>query len=561
MNSYRNAFGDDEDDNDDDLYSFGNGEDDGQDAFGATEAFLRGGPSGFGSGAPPQTSMYGGGYTSGTSSFAPSRAGPNNPWLSTSDGYGASDELQRPMTSVNAAGYTSKARDPLSENFVEFGKGRASALERRADNGPEDMAREKEWQVNTLLEESAQATIDKDYQLALEKAKEAIKKEKALCRFREEKNTQEQNLELTFAVKFNLARVYQANGMYTEALDTYLSLVKNKHFPHSGRLRVNMGNIYFEQKKYSLAKQMYTMALDQIMQGHTAEMRHKIIKNIAITHLKTGKYDEAAEKFQENVENKNNDVDTAFNLVVCHYARGKREDMKEGLRILLDVKVPGLQQDEDIEEDGTLSRNDELRNYLKNAQRKHYDLILKAAKLIAPVIDDDWERGFDYVIEQCKRFEHTRERCDIVSELEMTKALNYMKSKKFSKAIEALKSFEKKDRKQQAISSTNLCYLYLLEGDLKNANKYADLAVQTDKYNANALVNKGICHYLAKEYSDAKEYFMEALENEADCAQAMYNLGLTTKAMGLYHESLAAFKKLYSMLPESIEVLYEIGSV
>lgn len=549
MSYDRGSF--EEEEENDDLYNFGNsGDDDAQDGFGA-DPFMSSSRIGFG-GPPPTSNMYG--------SFVPSRAGPNNPWLATSDGYGASEELQRPMTSVNAAGFTSKARDPLSDNFAEFGKGRAAALERRADNSPEDMAREKELQVNTLLEESALATVEKDYQLALEKAKEAVKKEKALCKFREDKNTQEQNFELTFAVKFNLARVYQANGMYTEALDTYLSLVKSKHFPHSGRLRVNMGNIYFEQKKFSLAKQMYTMALDQIMPAHTSEMRHKIIKNIAITHLKTGKYDEAAEKFQENVEANNNDADTAFNLVICHYAGGRKEEMKEGFRILLDVKLPGLQQEEETE-DETIIRNDDLRNYLKNSQRKHYELILKAAKLIAPVIDDDWERGFDYVIEQCKRFEHTRDRCDIVSELEMTKALNYMKNKKFSKAIEALKAFEKKDRKQQAISSTNLCYLYLLEGDLKNAAKYADLAVQTDKYNANALVNKGICHYLNKEYPEAKEFFIEALENEADCAQAMYNLGLTTKAMGQYHEALSAFKKLYSLIPESIEVLYELGSV
>jgi hypothetical protein len=41
-------------------------------------------------------------------------------------------------------------------------------------------------------------------------------------------------------------------------------IVRNKTFPNGGRLRVNMGNIYFEQKKYSTAIKMYRMALDQI---------------------------------------------------------------------------------------------------------------------------------------------------------------------------------------------------------------------------------------------------------------------------------------------------------
>ena len=41
--------------------------------------------------------------------------------------------------------------------------------------------------------------------------------------------------------------------MYEEALHTYNLLVKNKQYPQSGRLRVNMGNIHYEQKKYPMA--------------------------------------------------------------------------------------------------------------------------------------------------------------------------------------------------------------------------------------------------------------------------------------------------------------------
>lgn len=52
--------------------------------------------------------------------------------------------------------------------------------------------------------------------------------------------------------------------MYDEALNTYSLVVKNKQYPQAGRLRVNMGNIYFEQKKYSSAVKLYRMALDQI---------------------------------------------------------------------------------------------------------------------------------------------------------------------------------------------------------------------------------------------------------------------------------------------------------
>ena len=44
-------------------------------------------------------------------------------------------------------------------------------------------------------------------------------------------------------------------------------LVRNKAYPQSGGLRVNLGNIYFEQKKFPLAIKMYRMALDQVPQS------------------------------------------------------------------------------------------------------------------------------------------------------------------------------------------------------------------------------------------------------------------------------------------------------
>jgi tetratricopeptide (TPR) repeat protein len=119
--------------------------------------------------------------------------------------------------------------------------------------------------VHALIEESAQAGENHEFGKALEKAKEAGKKERALCKHREANGLSEQiNFDLTYAVVFNLANVYQQNGMMTEALNTYTLVVKNKQYPQSGRLRVNMGNIYFYQKKYPQAIKMYRMALDQI---------------------------------------------------------------------------------------------------------------------------------------------------------------------------------------------------------------------------------------------------------------------------------------------------------
>lgn len=117
------------------------------------------------------------------------------------------------------------------------------------------------------------------------------KKERLLCKHRESNNLVDQiNMDLTYSVCFNLANAvsevipipfvtrdhhssgvfestlcrlfflfscsshhlpsplqYHLNSMYQEALNTYSLIVKNKQYPQSGRLRVNMGNIYFEQ--------------------------------------------------------------------------------------------------------------------------------------------------------------------------------------------------------------------------------------------------------------------------------------------------------------------------
>lgn len=44
----------------------------------------------------------------------------------------------------------------------------------------------------------------------------------------------------------------------------YNTITKNKTFQLSGRLKTNIGNIYFQQKQFLKAIKMYRMALDQI---------------------------------------------------------------------------------------------------------------------------------------------------------------------------------------------------------------------------------------------------------------------------------------------------------
>ena len=50
-------------------------------------------------------------------------------------------------------------------------------------------------------------------------------------------------------------------------------------------------------------------------------------------------------------------------------------------------------------------------------------------------------------------------------------------------AVETLKSFEKKDTKVAATAATNLSFLYILESEQDNADKYAEVALAADRYN------------------------------------------------------------------------------
>ena len=66
----------------------------------------------------------------------------------------------------------------------------------------------------------------------MERAKEAGKKERAVCKLREQFGLLEQiNSDLTYAVAVNLASVYQAAQLYTEALNSFTQIVRSKQFP------------------------------------------------------------------------------------------------------------------------------------------------------------------------------------------------------------------------------------------------------------------------------------------------------------------------------------------
>eukprot|EP00656_Telonema_subtile_P051715 TRINITY_DN702_c0_g1_i2.p1 TRINITY_DN702_c0_g1~~TRINITY_DN702_c0_g1_i2.p1 ORF type:complete len:883 (+),score=302.91 TRINITY_DN702_c0_g1_i2:200-2848(+) len=493
------------------------------------------------------------------------------------------DNGARPMTSIKGAGYTSlpsrmgSARpvfDPMGGPAQAQPRGPAPPLQKREENSPEDLCRELERQVNTLIEESACANADKNLQQALDKAKEAAKRERQLCREREKAGLADQiNSDLTYAVCFNLANQYDANSMYTEALNTYSLIVKDKNYPNAGRLRVNMGNIYFkmadvigkssgnsgQQGKYTNAIKMYRMALDQIPTT-AKEIRFRILRNISIAFIRLGQFQDAIQNFEQIMESGVADFQSGFNLILCYYAHMHKDKMKKGFASLIELRQPQM---DDAEEDsptreGLAKMKDDLLVDLTDRQKKAESYITTAAKLVAPVIEKDMDGGYMSVIEQLK----LREYPHLASELEMTRAIAFLKNKQFDQAIESFKELERKEKHNLASSANNnLSFMYFLQGDYNNALKYAEEALSAERWNAAALVNKANCLFQKKKYEDAKKEYILAVQAEGDCHNAIYNLALSYVQLKQYPQALEQFMKLQEMVPDTPDVLYHIANI
>ncbi|KAB1267502.1 Intraflagellar transport protein 88-like protein [Camelus dromedarius] len=421
-------------------------------------------------------------------------------------------------------GCSGSAFDPLGQS-----RGPAPPLEAKNEDSPEEKIRQLEKKVNELVEESCVANSCGDLKLVL----------------------------------FNLASQYSANEMYAEALNTYQVIVKNKMFSNAGRLKVNMGNIYLKQRNYSKAIKFYRMALDQIPSVHK-EMRIKIMQNIGVTFIKTGQYSDAINSF-EHIMSMAPSLKAGFNLILSYFAVGDREKMKKAFQRLIAVPLEIDEDDKYISPSDDphtnlvieAIKNDHLRQMERERKATAEKYIMTAAKLIAPVIEASFAVGYDWCVEVVKASQYV----ELANDLEINKAITYLRQKDFNQAVETLKMFEKKDSRVKSAAATNLSFLYFLENEFAQASSYADLAVNSDRYNPSALTNKGNTVFANGDYEKAAEFYKEALRNDSSCTEALYNIGLAYKKLNRLDEALDCFLKLHAILRNSAQVLYQIASV
>ena len=480
----------------------------------------------------------------------------------------------RPMTAVRGAGYTSiNNRSPNTSAFDPLNQAKTmSNFQAKDETTPEAKIKAIEMKVNSLLNDSVMSSHRREFSLALEKAKEANVKERQLARLKEQHNTAADtitaNIDLAFTVQFNLSIQYTNNEMPTEAIATYTSMIKNRSFQNTGRLKLNVGNIHYQQGNYPKAIKFFRMALDQVP-NMQKDIRMKIMRNIGLSFVKLNQFADAITSF-EYIMSEKGDYRTALHLIVCHYALGDREKMKKCFPKLLDtqqsepaaikfIPPPSLEDEDDPANALVVEaiRNDRLRQIERDRKHEQDWCIITAAKLIAPVIGDTFSDGYAVCVEQIRSAGHA----ELANDIEINKAVKHLKKREFNEAIDTLKAFEKKDSRAASTAATNLSFLYLLQNEYSQAEKYADDAIAADHFNAGALVNKGNCCFMQGDYDRAREYYREALSNETNCAEALYNLTLTCKKLGLLEHAIDCVYKLNSLVRNHAYVLYQIANM
>ncbi|KAF4787655.1 Intraflagellar transport protein 88 like protein [Turdus rufiventris] len=410
----------------------------------------------------------------------------------TSHGRRPPDGVSRPMTAVQAAGYTKAAVRGSSFDPLGQAKGPTSPLEKKTSDSLEEKMRQLEKKVNDLVEESCLANSCGDLKLVL----------------------------------LNLASQYVANEMYAEALTTYQVIVKNKMFSNGGVLKVNMGNIYLKQRNYSKAIKFYRMALDQITSSHK-QMRIKIMENIGVAFIKTGQYVDAISSFEEIMSISPN-LKAGFNLILCYFAIGNGEQMKKAFKNLIEVPLEVnyeekyISLNEDLHTNLLIEaiKNDSLSQIERERKSLAEEYIMTAAKLIAPAIETSFAVGYDWCVDAVKASHYV----ELANDLEINKATTYLRQQNFNQGNE-----------------------------LEQATNYADLAVSSDRYNPAALTNKGNTVFASGDCEKAAEFYREALRNDSFCTEALYNLGLAYKKLNRIDEALDCFLKLHAILPNSAQ--------
>ncbi|KAL3777877.1 hypothetical protein ACHAW5_005679 [Stephanodiscus triporus] len=462
----------------------------------------------------------------------------------------------RPWASIGGSDSFSVAASTSMSQLANRNERINGSLDGRNNKSPTDTAASLEKEINQLIAKTITLRKEGKLEEALECAKEGTKKEHLLRKHRKA-HSLSGGPELMHSSWFNLAMSYEYNDMPDDAIKTYTYLVNQRGNPFTGRLRINMGNVHYRQKQYPSAIRMYKMALDQMRKDEKSTV-HRIRRNIGNAYFRMGKIRDAVKYFDEAMETVP-DFQTGFNLLVCHLALGDMDRAKTDFVALVDIpsdKDAFASKEDEISVGGAnVVHGEKDEPATSSKQSNHF--LQTAARLIAPMLDSsDWAAGYDWV---CNALGDRHEELSV--QLKLEQATQRLHHKDFDVAIKTLKTLQKKGREVKSASATNLSFVSFLEGNIERASEYADIALASDRYNAKALVNKGNCLFVNGDFTTAKDLYLEAIGVQADCSQAIFNLGLANAQLGLAEEAIHAFKQVHGIIPNDPQVLFQIADI
>ncbi|XP_034473089.1 intraflagellar transport protein 88 homolog [Drosophila innubila] len=472
---------------------------------------------------------------------------------------------------------------------------------------------------SNLTNGSINAEVKSQLAEALNKAKDASSLDRILHHEQDKQGENVfHNFDLTYAVFFNLAEQYEHNDMHIEALNTYNIMTKNKMFPHVNQLKLNMGNIYLKMGMHKKAIKMYRMALDSVP-NTLKQLRLKITENIGVLFVRMGQYADAASSF-EFIMSERADIRSGIHLLLCYYSMGDVDKIKSTFRSLCDVEtehdletennIIRLQQQAEqagkasldpaqtggthaaevaiIDGDGNSSfvqinvpnkssanaknrhvlqalKTDELAIYMKHRRNTEKRSITMIVDLISPLIEENYNDGYNWCIEVIR----TSNLSWLANELELNKALVYLRQNDVNQAIETLQMYDRKSESSMTASAlTNLSFIYINLGNLEMAthclNQLQEIgALQS---NALALVNASIVDLQNQNVSLARERLQRALQVDSTHFEANYNLGLLALQEQDYELAEEQFELLKAQLmePHSVQhrhVYYQLAKL
>lgn len=465
-------------------------------------------------------------------------------------------QSERPMSSKKALGYSKTIGKSTGTKNV----GLNQFFQKKENLSKEQIIKEFEKSVTRLIDESIVLKFKKDYHNAKDKCLHALEKLNDFKR----KNQEYFNSELDFTIRLNLGLIYEYMNNYEEAKSVYLEILKKESEYQQGiqvsRIRVNIGNIYFKTEQYKEAIKEYQRAYDKLGKENK-DLKANISRNIGLAQIRLNNYEGAINSYQTAVQ-MNPDVKTAMNLLLCQLTNENNKDqVMKVYNMLLEISTQGEKEDTKTYYDPNEESKqdlDVLKEYQIMKKKENNSLITTISLILINFLDKkEPMKAFENIID-CLKKNGVKE---IVSEMEMAKAMYFLKKREVEKTIKIMKSFENKDKKLISKVSNNVSFIYFVEGNMAQAENYVNIALENESYNHKALVNKGNIYFFKEDYLRAKDNYLEAIGVQSDCVEAIYNLGMINEKMEAFYEALQAYEKLNSVVPNIPEVLYKLGRI